>query len=264
MKRDLLKAESIIPPDFPGVSGTVNAGVVLLQEESLKVSDYCELGIQQCRNLSSLPPLSKRSGLNRPRAQIFSLQKPGLTAARLCLYRMVLCNPTLPAPPQKIVPVIKQLSIEAVLSFVPMAMAHFSYFTVLLLHFLLIINFNGLVTSFRKIQSVLVKLLTLKEFSSLMWNLCKTETSCVWIRETHLSLPSFAVQNWIISYLMCSENSQLEHTEAQPKHAIKRTVGLLYAKMKQYFGCSNLTLEHLVIIARSGLLYPKVVHFQGI
>lgn len=98
MKRDLLKAEGIIPPDFPGISGSVNAEVVLLQEESLKVSDYCELGMQQSRNLSSLLLLSKRSGLNRPRAQIFSCQRPGLTAARLCLYRMALCNPALPTP----------------------------------------------------------------------------------------------------------------------------------------------------------------------
>lgn len=154
MKRDLLKAESIIPPDFPGISGSVSAGVVLLREESLKVSDYCELGMQQGRNLSSLPLPSKRSGLNRPRAQIFSCQRPGLTAARLCLYRIALCNPGLPASQKRIFPVIKQLSIEAVvLSFVPMDVVHFSYFTVLLLYFLLIINFNGLVTSFRKIQS---------------------------------------------------------------------------------------------------------------
>lgn len=110
--------------------------------------------MQQGRNLSSLPLPSKRSGLNRPRAQIFSCQRPGLTAARLCLYRIALCNPGLPASQKRIFPVIKQLSIEAVvLSFVPMDVVHFSYFTVLLLYFLLIINFNGLVTSFRKIQS---------------------------------------------------------------------------------------------------------------
>lgn len=62
---------------------------------------------------------------------------------------------------------------------------------------------------------------------------------------------------------MCSQNSQLGHTEAWQKHAVQRAVGLLYAKMKQYFGCPSLTPEHLVIIAHSGLLYPNVVHFQG-
>lgn len=59
-----------------------------------------------------------------------------------------------PLPQKRIFPVIKQLSIETVvLSFVPMDVVHISSFTVLLLNFLLIINFNGLVTSFRKIQS---------------------------------------------------------------------------------------------------------------
>lgn len=161
MKRDMFKAENTIPPDFPGISGSVNAEVVLLQGESLKVCDYCELGMHQCRNLSSLPLLSKRSWLNKPRALIFSCQRPGLTAVRLCLHRMALFYPALPK--KGFFPVIKQLSIEAVvLPFDPMDVVHFSYFIVLFLYFLLIINFNGLVTSFRKIQSGFGEVFALK------------------------------------------------------------------------------------------------------
>lgn len=40
-------------------------------------------------------------------------------------------------------------------------------------------------------------------------------------------------------------------------------MGLLYAKMQQYFGSSSLTSERLVITAHSGLLYPHVIHLQG-
>lgn len=66
-----------------------------------------------------------------------------------------------PHPPKRIFTVIKQLSIEAVvLSFAPIDVVHFPYFAVL--YFLLIINFNGLVTSFRKILSGFVEAFALK------------------------------------------------------------------------------------------------------
>lgn len=77
-------------------SGVTEAGT---SKRCLVTRDFShELQMQWSRNLSSSPLLSKSSELNRAGAQIFSCQRPGLTAARLSLYRMGLGNP--PPPPR--------------------------------------------------------------------------------------------------------------------------------------------------------------------